>query len=87
MATITVRYSHNNSGGRDWLTTADWHALAAAGWVLDPFEGDRYFGADRQGLTLDEAIAEWQAITGQDHTAEGCTCCGNPHYFYADEEH
>ena len=32
---------------------------------------------------IDEAaaIAEWARITGQDPDAEGCPCCGQPHYF------
>ena len=80
----TIHYSHNNSGGRDWLTADDWAALAARGWVLDTYEG-RTYGADRTGLSLDEAIREWEVATGQPSTAEGCPCCGPPHYFYRND--
>lgn len=76
-----VRYSHNNSGGSDWLTADNWTALAARGWVLDG-ESGRFYGAERTGLSLDAAIAEWESITGADRTAEGCPCCGPPHFFY-----
>lgn len=75
-----VHYSHNNSGGYDWMDDDDWAALAARGWVLDTHNGLTY-GADRTGLSRDEAIREWEAATGQSSTAEGCECCGPPHYF------
>ena len=77
-----VHYSHNNSGGRDWLTADDWAALVARGWVLDG-QGSRVYGADRAGLSLDAAVAEWEAATGQDSTVGGCPCCGPPHSFYS----
>lgn len=38
---------------------------------------------------LDERMAEsvaqleWEIITGQNGDAEGCHCCGQPHYFWA----
>lgn len=78
-----VEYWHNNSGGSDWLTDADWAALEAAGWV--PGERNyrgRPFGATRTGLSFDAAVAEWESITGQDSRVEGCPCCGQPHSFY-----
>lgn len=28
-----------------------------------------------------EAMREFERITGQDVSAEGCNCCGSPHYF------
>lgn len=33
-----------------------------------------------------EAIAEWDRITGQNSTTEGCPCCGQPHNFDAYDE-
>ena len=86
MATVT--YSSNNSGGSWWLTDDDWHALAAAGWKVKWVgEDKRWLGAlaidaVREGLTLREAVEEWETITGQDASALGCTCCGPPHSFY-----
>jgi len=39
--------------------------------------------AFKPGVTsLRKAVAEWQRITKQNPSAEGCRCCGNPHNFY-----
>lgn len=32
---MRVEYSHNNSGGRWWLTEAHWKALEDAGWEVE----------------------------------------------------
>jgi len=50
-------------------------------------EDGRWLGAlakeaTREGLSLEEAIAEWEEITGQNSEDEGCECCGRPHSFY-----
>lgn len=37
--------------------------------------------ATREGLSLKDAIAEWEEATGQDSSALGCSCCGVPHFF------
>ncbi len=39
--------------------------------------------ATRVGLTLGEAIKEWERVTGQLSNALGCDCCGTPHHFTA----
>jgi hypothetical protein len=49
-------------------------------------EGDRYMGAlaryaYRAGLSLRDAVAEWERATGQSSTDAGCPCCGPPHHF------
>lgn len=46
----------------------------------------RFFGAlathaFRAGLSLREAVDEWERATGLDASAEGCECCGRPHVF------
>lgn len=41
--------------------------------------------ATREGLSLPEAIAEWERITSQSAEAAGCSCCGQPHDFYERE--
>lgn len=48
--------------------------------------GERWLGA-RTGSAAKEfenpadAIAEFERVTGQDASAEGCNCCGPPHSF------
>lgn len=96
---MRVKYDSNNSGGAWWLTDQNWLDLESAGWTvnwfrdgLDWFEltvkDGRWLGAlareaTREGLTLGEAIKEWESITGQKSNALGCPCCGVPHSFYA----
>lgn len=92
-----VEYSSNNSGGTWWLTDNDWRALANAGWEVEWYEDQKdYNGKDypegrfldalashakREGLSLGDAIEEWERVTGQDSSALGCSCCGTPHSF------
>lgn len=92
---MKIEYSHNNSGGSWWLTDDDWNNLAAEGWDVEWYadrgsffgSGERFLGALASGASKDfpslkEGIAEWERITGQTADAEGCSCCGQPHYFY-----
>lgn len=59
-------------------------------WGTGP--GERWLGAlarsaVREGLTMAEAIREWETITGQDSSVLGCSCCGTPHSFvFTDEQ-
>lgn len=77
-----VEYSHNNSGGVDWLTSEDWKKLEEAGWTLSSWSNsERIHSAKRTGLSLRDAIVEWENVTGLDAAAEGCNCCGRPHDF------
>lgn len=78
---LRVQYRHNNSGGYDWLTTADWKNLTDAGWVITDRNVNHVFTADRTGLSLVEAIVEWHRVTGKNPAEEGCNCCGKPHNF------
>ena len=85
---MKITYSSNNSGGGWWLTDEDWYALENAGWVVEWRE--RWLGAlateaYREGLTLSEAVAEWESITGGNALDSGCDCCGQPHYFYEED--
>lgn len=91
----TTRYTSNNSGGDWWLTDDDWFALASAGWNVEwVAEQEHYlrFGAKERWLgalattaTRDlpeaQAIAEWEELTGKSAESEGCSCCGEPHFF------
>jgi len=87
-----VTYSSNNSGGSWWLTDENWEALEAAGWRVRWRMG-RWLGAlateaYREAPSVEHAKAEWTDIVGMDPDAEGCRCCGEPHWFresYGDE--
>ena len=89
----TITYSSNNSGGSWWLDDDDWKKLEAAGWTVKWFANDPGYRTDRwldalassatrDGLSMEDAIAEWESIIGQDSNVEGCPCCGQPHNFY-----
>lgn len=48
--------------------------------------GSRWLGSLAREATVDrpsieEAIREFEQITGQDAEAQGCNCCGQPHGF------
>jgi hypothetical protein len=45
------------------------------------FLGALASSATREGLTMGQAIREWESITGQSSNALGCGCCGAPHSF------
>jgi len=40
--------------------------------------------ASKMFLSIEDAQAEFEKITKQNVTDEGCRCCGEPHYFYQD---
>ena len=84
---INVEYSHNNSGGRDWLSPADWQALENEGWELywNPFL-KKNTGASKRFASFEEGIDEWTRITHQYAGAHGCSCCGPPHNFSGKDE-
>ena len=44
-------------------------------------ETDRYKYAFKRFDTPKEALLEFEELTGEDTTAEGCNCCGPPHCF------
>lgn len=90
--------SNNSGGDwwltdEDWqnLEKAGWKVEWRAGTTNSltglPCDDGRWLGAlateaYRDGLSLDEAISEWESITGRYSAEEGCPCCGDPHYFY-----
>jgi hypothetical protein len=52
----------------------------------DTYPNGRFLGAlassaSREGLSLRDAIEEWERVTGQYSSALGCSCCGTPHSF------
>lgn len=48
---------------------------------LDSYATDASVQAD----SLEDAIAQWEDITGENSKAQGCHCCGQPHNFNAEE--
>ncbi len=84
---MDVEYNSNNSNGYWWLKDEDWKKLEENGWEVLWKKDGRWLGAlatsaVRKNIrSVKCAIAEWEDITGQDASDEGCHCCGQPHYF------
>ena len=83
---MKITYYSNNSGGYWWLTDENWYALENAGWVVD-WRKSRWLGAlatkaYREGLTIGQAVNEWETVTNESAYNEGCECCGLPHDFH-----
>lgn len=79
----TIEYRSNNSGGDWWLTLKDWQALEAAGWRV---EWEQLLGsparyASKEFNAIEDAMGEFERLTGQRASERGCECCGRPHYF------
>lgn len=87
---MKIEYSENNSGGYFRLKEEHYKALESAGWSVDwkvdttlKSLGRQAYRATRETLSENMAKAEWAALTGFDPDDEGCSCCGQPHNFYA----
>ena len=92
-----INYTSNNSGGDWWLKDEHWRALEEAGWNVQWHKDSPEYlklidaegrwlrslatRASRDGLSVKDAVTEWERITGQDACDEGCGCCGPPHSF------
>ena len=90
--------SNNSGGywwlhDQDWLNLeaagwkVDWYKDMDSGALFRTGEEGRWLGAlasgaTRKGLTLTEAVAEWESITGLSADEAGCRCCGQPHSFW-----
>jgi len=91
MKKYKVEYSHNNSGGRDWLTKDHWDKLLSLGWTISSgyesyiYSIEKTFEAKSASKAEDKAREEWSEITGQYGDEEGCKCCGPPHSFYTSD--
>src|SRR5271165_5422822 len=91
---IKVKYRSNNSGGDWWLDDEDWFNLEKAGWEIEWVKDDKNL-SDKNGRFLgalavyaskmvedpEDAIREFEKITGQSGSDSGCSCCGRPHSF------
>ncbi len=54
------------------MTTRDWNGLAAAGWKIERIRSAASVPAEasKDFPTVEDAIAEWASIVGQDPNAE-----------------
>lgn len=82
---MKIEYLSNNSGGSWWLSDDDWKKLEAAGWTVE-WEEEVWLGAlarraSKDFETVGDAIREFEKVTGQEASDEGCNCCGAPHSF------
>ena len=86
---MKIKYESTNSGGKWWLSDDDWKKLEAAGWAVE-WEKERGLKrglrtlakrASKDFETVGDAIREFEKVTGQDASDEGCNCCGAPHSF------
>ncbi len=85
---MLVKYSSNNSGGSFWLSESDWEGLKKAGWK---FENTKMWNqptrAEKEFDCIRDALVEFESVTSQTASDEGCNCCGPPHCFsWEDEE-
>jgi len=78
---MIIEYSGNNSGGYFWLKKADLEALEANGWKRT----NRSQGFKKDFPTPRAAMLEFEKLTNQKVTDEGCNCCGPPHCFSWEE--
>lgn len=92
-----LEYSHNNSGGRWWLSDQNWTELETNGWTVRWFETDEFYkervdedgrwlgalatDASKRFASADEGVREWSSLTGERASDVGCNCCGPPHSF------
>lgn len=82
-----VGMSENNSGGYYWLDSKDYDGLVSVGWI-DARNNEyglprthKTFEAISEDHAIDLAKGEFEATTGQNADAIGCTCCGQPFNF------
>lgn len=67
--------------------TVEWFHSADLRTLIRPDKEGRWldalaYSAYRDGLTYDQAVAEFEAVTGLNTGEQGCPTCGDPHYFY-----
>lgn len=65
----------------DWFADADPNAPFASSYKDGRWLGALATKARRRGLSIRDAIDEFERVTGQDVSDEGCNCCGEPHSF------
>jgi hypothetical protein len=56
------------------------------GFIMRPSDDGRWLGAlamnaSVEGMTMRDAISDWESVTGLRSAELGCSCCGPPHSF------
>jgi hypothetical protein len=95
-----VNLSENNSGGSFYLSGKDYDRLEEAGWEVDrgpdsyrhkysdghPDGASRVVYAKNEDQAYEEAVGEFEAVTGAYRDLVICNCCGSNFWFSVDEE-
>jgi hypothetical protein len=82
----TLMYSHNNSGGYDWVTPKQWQTFAEMGYETDSrFTMHKHVIAKSENEALMQLKREFYQVTGDTGDEPGCSCCGAPHYLRVEE--
>lgn len=71
----------DHQGGTVCLVAASYEEALALRAQHGGYFGTLAVSALKRGNSADELVAEFESITGQDASAEGCNCCGPPHSF------
>lgn len=86
---IKVRFSHNNSHAKEWITEHQLGLLENLGWKHDFFKEapykwgkvQRFYESTKEFETPADAINEVKSIVGSRIYDNGCNCCGAPFTF------
>ena len=93
MAKFLVEYTHNNSGGSQWISRKEVERLEAVGWKAFWFDSERFYRATKvfeascSALARAEGEQELEFFAGLNLDARGCPCCGPPHYVSVEVYH
>ena len=100
MKKFIVCMSENNSGGSFYLSKEDYRRLEEAGWELDrnedsyrvkyhdghPDHAYRTVFSNSEDQAYEEAVGEFEAVTGAYRYLEMCNCCGQNFWFNVEED-
>ena len=66
----------------EWAADSDTHNKFSEVQNTARWLGALATSAYKDFESIEDAIQEWEGITGQSADEEGCSCCGGPHDFY-----
>lgn len=76
---IWIWFKETNSGGSAWLDEEQHKALKDNGWIVK--NKGELIEAWKQFKSKEDAIAEWELLTRENASEQGCDCCGAPYNF------